>query len=274
MTLRATASRRFVVILTGALVAGVIGHHEGRPGLAQEPAPPGEGANHSARTVAEVRGLVAELELQAERQRDQLQATEASLSRTRALLWELEGGGAGARPGVQPRLHSPEEERKLPDQAAAETTEWRWADERANPQACARRLGDGYGVQITPAPGKPWASTITVTHGGRALYSWEGHEFSVFARAGDALYYADFHPRKSGCAVVAYDLKDRKLLWKAHLWGYPVFGHSQYRNRVALEVDGKNLVVYGKESYGSYLELVNRETGKTVGHRIVESLVR
>lgn len=274
MAERRVAGGCTVIVVASALAHGICASGS-RSAYSQDAAPVQEQAKGSARTVAEVRGLVAELELLAERQHAQLQTTEASLRRAQALLKELEGGESHQPRGQQRQTsHSREEERKLPDQAAAEKKEWRWAEEQASALASARRLGDDYGMQIATTPGKPWSSTITVTRGGRAVYSWEGHPHSVFVRAGDVLYYADFNPRMTGCAIVAFDLKDEKLLWRTHLWGYPVVGHSKYSNRINLEVGSKNLTVYGNEAYGSYIELVDRETGKTVGHRVAESRVR
>src|SRR6476660_8728792 len=127
-------------VMTSALVLTGIGIGiSGGRSHAQTNAPSGEGAKGSVRTIEEVRGLVAELEAQVERQRSQLQMTEASLRRARALLGELEGGQGNRQEdsgqqdgrlnrresqGQQRLFVSPEEHRRLPDQAAAEKKEW------------------------------------------------------------------------------------------------------------------------------------------------------
>lgn len=272
MATRSVPTQCAVMMAALALTGNGIGLSGGRPAHAQGAAPSGEGSEGPARTIEEVRGLVAELEAQAERQRSQLRMSEASLRRARALLDELEGGRGNRREGQsRPRntVLSPEEERSLPDQAAAEKKEWTWAEDRATPQASARQLGDGFKVQISPTKDKPLSLTLTLTREGRTVYSWEGHEHSVFVRAGDVLYSADFSPFSTGCAVIAYDMKAGKLLWKTHLWGVPVAAHSKYGNRVNLEIDGRLLTVYGNESFGRYIELLDLRTGKTVGHRVV-----
>jgi hypothetical protein len=258
-------------IVVAALVLTGIAPSARRPAHAQSAAASGEGAKGSARTIEEVRGLVAELEVHAERQRSQLQMTEASLRRARALLDELEGGQGNRQQSQHPANtnHSLQEQLSLPEQATAEKKEWSWSEDRTTPQASARQLRDGYTVQIDPTKGKPWALTITVTREGHTIYSWEGHEYSVFVPARDVLYYADFKPGTTGCAVIAYDLKGGKLLWKTRLWGVPVSSHSQYRNRINLEIDDRHLTVYGNESFGRYIELLDLRSGKTVGHRVV-----
>jgi len=232
-----------------------------------------KGGSTQSRTLEEVRGLVAELEEQAERQRSQLRMSEASLRRAKSLLVELEGDHGSRLDGPKyPRNSrlSPEEERSLPDQAAAVKQEWRWDEERTSPQSSMRQLGEGYKLQTARTKGEPWSLTFTLNRGGQADYSWDGHENTVFVRGGDVLYRADFRPNASGCAVIAYDLRAGTLLWKAHLWGVPVSDHSKYRNRINLEIVDRYLTVYGDESYGRYIELLDPRTGKTVGHRVVE----
>ena len=83
------------------------------------------------------------------------------------------------------------------------------------------------------------------------------------------LYYADFHPNASGCAIVAYNLKRREELWKTPLLGMGSVSHSMYTNRVNLNVDRDHLIVYGDEAAGRYIELLNAATGRTVAHRII-----
>ena len=238
---------------------------------AQDAASGEVGPNGSARAIEQARSLVAELEAQAERQRSELRMTEATLGRARGLLAELEGDRRNGPQGYpqQKTALSPAERRALPEQAAAEAKKWTWSDDRATAEDSSRRLGDGYKVQIDPIPGKPWASTITLKREGRTIYSWEGHNYSVFVNEHDVLYRADFEPGRAGCAVIAYDLRGAKPLWKTHLWGVPVGSHSQYENRINLEIDDRHLIVYGKESYGRYIEILDLKTGKTVGQRLL-----
>ncbi len=262
----------FVAVVALVLTGSGDGLSGGRTAHAQGDSASGEGGvNGSRRTIEQVRRLVAELEAQAERQRTELRMTEATLGRARDLLAELEGvrGNSPQGHAQRPTALSPEERRSLPEQAAAEEKKWTWSDDRATAKASARALGGGYEVTFDPTPGKPWAVTLTLKREGQPVYSWEGHTHSVFILAHDVLYRADFLPSRTGCAVIAYDLKGGKPLWKTHLWGVPVATHSQYENRINLEIDDRHLIVYGNESFGRYIEILDLRTGKTVGQRLL-----
>ena len=90
----------------------------------------------------------------------------------------------------------------------------------------------------------------------------------MFSLNGDVLIYADFMPSRTGCSVVAFDLKKQKQLWKTNLKGLGDIAHFRYANSVNLDIINDDAVrVFGKESAGQYLEIVDRKTGKTVGHR-------
>jgi hypothetical protein len=112
-------------------------------------------------------------------------------------------------------------------------------------------------------------TTIYVRAGGRERCSWvERGDFAYFGRA-DVLYRADYQWTSSGCTVVAFDLKAGKELWKASLKGLGPVDHSKYSNRVWMErLDDAVFAVYGKESAGRYVELVDFKTGQTVGHKV------
>jgi hypothetical protein len=85
---------------------------------------------------------------------------------------------------------------------------------------------------------------------------------------GKVLYYADYNPYTTSCAVVAYDLENRKQLWNTSLQGLGPIEHTVYHNAVQIGFDGGALCVYGQESAGKYVEYVDLKEGKTVGHKI------
>jgi hypothetical protein len=104
---------------------------------------------------------------------------------------------------------------------------------------------------------------------GKELFAWEGHERSVFALSRDVLVYADFHPSSTGCSVVAYDLSNRKQLWKTKLKGLGSINHFRYSNLVNLEILNDEVVrIFGWESAGQYIEFIDLKAGKTMGHRL------
>jgi hypothetical protein len=153
-------------------------------------------------------------------------------------------------------------------QKKADEAPWQWSDERATAAGSARRLKGDYRAEVEPR-GTSGGAVIRIVKDGAAVHSFDGHQRTVFAVRDDVLYYAVFHPSSSGCAVVAFDLKAKKQLWKTHLRGLrDGRPHSVYRNAVLLDLDGQAVCVRGQEAFGNYIEYVDLRTGKTVGHKV------
>lgn len=220
-----------------------------------------------SKAIDERKALSAELEALAASQREQLRKTEETARRARLLLDRLEPAG-------QRVTHdSPEEDKrrhaKLPAQSVVEGMGWKWSDERATARFSADNLGNGLRAELELVRDKPKGLTLRLVQDGREIFSWQGHSRTVFVTTDSTLYRADFHPSMNGCALVAYDLKNRQQKWKTALWGIGPRSHSQYSNQINLTFDGKYLIVYGNEAYGQYIELVDPESGRTVGHKVV-----
>lgn len=81
------------------------------------------------------------------------------------------------------------------------------------------------------------------------------------------LYYADYNRIASGTTVWAFDLRTGQVQWKTHLFGVGPVAHSKYRNDVSMRLDKDRLVVFGRESAGKYVEVLERATGKSIGNR-------
>ncbi len=267
--IRSMKSCRFG-LLTAILTFGAVGIFflEPRPTLAQDKPPAQEPAKQEARTIEELRRLVAELEEQTERQHEQLRMTEASLKRARLLLADLQNPQA-SRPLFSRSGLSVEAEACLPDQAVVEKMEWKWDEKRTTPQASMSQLGPGFVLKLEPKKENPRSQPLTISREGQADFVWQGHPNTVFVRRGDVLYLADFNPITSGCSIVAFDLKAGKPVWRTHLVGIAV-AHSKYRNLINLDVDDKHLTIYGNEMGGRYIELLDFKTGATVGHRVMD----
>lgn len=109
-----------------------------------------------------------------------------------------------------------------------------------------------------------------VVDGEDVVYSLNASSSARFLEREGILYHAAYHRSSTGCAVVALDLKARRQLWETHLEGVGPVDHSKYSNDVRIEpLLDETLAVYGKESAGSYVEIVDMKTGKIVGHRKV-----
>jgi hypothetical protein len=110
---------------------------------------------------------------------------------------------------------------------------------------------------------------VHVLHKGREVYRWNERGGQAFLFRGDTICRADYSGISSGCAVIAFDLKAGKELWKVNLKGLGPIDHSEYHNRVRMEkVDDTVFAVYGDESAGKYVELVEYATGRTLGHKV------
>ena len=149
----------------------------------------------------------------------------------------------------------------------AKEAPWEWSDERATAAGAAKHLPAAYRAEVEPR-GTWGDAVIHVVKDGNVVHYFDGHLRTVFAVRDDVLYYADYHPSSSGCAVVAYDLRKHKQLWKAQLQGLGGVDHSKYHNAVNLGLEKYAVCVRGKESYGNYIEYVDLRSGKTVGHKV------
>jgi hypothetical protein len=146
------------------------------------------------------------------------------------------------------------------------TDPWRWSDASASLFDSLQRYEGPYQVDAVRADG---GYTVRVSDGDRELVSWKGHERTVFRQQGDVLYYADFHPMSSGCALVAFDLKAKRQLWRTPLKGLGPIGHSKYHNAVNLEVTAEAVTVRGNESAGRYVERIDARSGQTVRTQVM-----
>jgi hypothetical protein len=152
-------------------------------------------------------------------------------------------------------------------QKKADNAVWR-APGKEEFKDCLSRYKGAYKIDFSAGKFGTWYGKVRVRDGDKEVYSREGHLGTAFIVRGHVLYHADFSSHSTGCAVVAYDLKARKQLWRAKLKGLGPISHFRYFNSVRLEaVDGKALAVYGQESAGQYVEFVSLKSGKTVGHK-------
>jgi hypothetical protein len=149
----------------------------------------------------------------------------------------------------------------------AKEAPWEWSEERAGPEASAKRLPAPYKAEVEP-PGTWGDTVIRIVKHGAVVHYFRGNYRTAFAVRDDILYYADLDPICSGCAVIAYDLRKHRQLWKAQLTGLGGVCHSKYRNAVNLSLEKYAVCVRGKESAGNYIEFVDLRTGKTVGHKV------
>lgn len=109
---------------------------------------------------------------------------------------------------------------------------------------------------------------VTFVRDGQEILTFFGHSRTVFAVREKVLYEARFWYNTNGCLVVARDLNNRKVLWATSLTGLGGLWHSAYHNAVNLRIEDSLIRTVGHEMAGDYLELLDRKTGRQVGHRV------
>jgi hypothetical protein len=155
-------------------------------------------------------------------------------------------------------------------QKKASEMSWQWSEDEMSLFRSISNI-DGYGLEVVrPKKFAGWYS-IRVVYDAAEIYSFQAHSLTIFTQVSDTLYLADYSPRTTGCTIIAFDLKSKKVIWRTALRALgPPEAHSAYSNQVTMRVNGDEIVVFGNESNGKYVELLSRKTGKTVGHKVFE----
>jgi hypothetical protein len=152
-------------------------------------------------------------------------------------------------------------------QKRAEETAWKWKDDAATVGHSFLVHQNSFDVKLERkvATGD---ITITFAKDGKTLYTIPGHAHTVFRINGDTLVFARYHFSASGATIVAVDLPTGKELWATRLEGLGPIQHSAYRNLLNLDAQSDVVTVFGNESQGRYVEILDAKTGKTVGHKV------
>ena len=94
----------------------------------------------------------------------------------------------------------------------------------------------------------------------------------VELRDGPRRYTALHAASAPGCRVQAHEAASGRLLWETQLQGLRGSSHhSKYSNAVQLRLIGGQLEVFGKESSGRYVEVLDTVTGAQLYHQAVET---
>jgi hypothetical protein len=155
---------------------------------------------------------------------------------------------------------------KVDYQKLADRTEFHWRAEESSVLYSLSQMPHEYNFRLDYDPAKH-GMAFSFLKSQKVIFTFKGHKHSVFKMHGEVLYYPVFHFSSSGCQIVAYDLKRGKELWKTSLKGIGPVQHSAYRNLITLDVNDDVVTVNGHESLGDYIEFLDRNSGKTVGHR-------
>jgi hypothetical protein len=158
------------------------------------------------------------------------------------------------------------DEPKVDYQKLADRSEFHWRAEQSTILYSLSQMPHGYTFRMDYDPAAHGMS-LSFLEGGDVVFTFKGHKHSVFKIYGDVLYYPIFHFSSSGCQVVAYDLKKGEEVWKTSAKGIGGVLHSAYRNLITLDVSDDVVIIHGHESFGDYIEFLDRTSGQTIGHR-------
>lgn len=176
-------------------------------------------------------------------------------------------------------LGVPEVERVEPDDIASQALDalwWRWQSTRpvdeddsfstmpvsiANGSTVieATELEDG--VQITRKDGSRLRWTTTLGE--------RQSDAAALAFAGDAVMVVHYRGMATGAEAARLDWETGEVEWAHPLQGVGPVGHSKYRNAVQAELVAGVLHVYGRESFGAYVEHVDVHEGTSLAHALV-----
>lgn len=157
--------------------------------------------------------------------------------------------------------------------AGANHTNWQWDDRYTSLLWCAVTSHSDCIISITSRPPRHSDIIDIDIHNkdGIAIYQWKGHPFTVFEINNNVLYYANYNYTASGGEIVAIDLSSGKEIWRHRIKGLGPIAHSVYSSRIILNVEKDEVVIYGSESYGRYIERIDRANGQIVNTEIIDS---
>ena len=116
------------------------------------------------------------------------------------------------------------------------------------------------------AAGVPRAAIELTDQAGNVRWSHSlpgGRDVEAFLLADDAvLYAAVYSPSATGCRVLALAVDTGQALWDTPLTGIGSMMHSRYSNSVRMELTNGELAIFGDESGGKYVEVLDPATGR------------
>lgn len=148
--------------------------------------------------------------------------------------------------------------------------EWIWHEDDVDLLRCVRRDLADFETEIDERDRGFNQRGLTITARSGEKFRIDAQRFSTFCRRDDRLFFADYVSMASGCAIVAYDLSNGKVLWKKDLKGLGNVEHSKYRNNVIVAIESERIVVRSVESRGAYVECLAQDDGRQLHHRLIE----
>lgn len=144
---------------------------------------------------------------------------------------------------------------------------WQWEHSQVGPLLEGFWPRTKYGFKVESLSGGINLK-ISVTSEGKDVFSWKGNYKSVFRVSEDRLYFADWSPVGTGGEIVAVDLLRAKEIWRTQLKALGPISHSGYANSIRIDLRQGGLWIWGKESFGNYVEVKSPDSGETIAHKV------
>lgn len=87
---------------------------------------------------------------------------------------------------------------------------------------------------------------------------------------GNLAYVAAYMRSATSARVFALNTASGEIVWETALEGIGSVGHSKYSNRVQIRIIDDQLVIFGDESSGKYIEILDSEDGRLIHNRKVQ----
>ena len=91
-------------------------------------------------------------------------------------------------------------------QKKADAATWEWHPERLSVLYSVVNAPKEYEIAVVRPKATFGDLTIRFTLDDKTSFTWQGHANTAFLVREKVLYYAEYNPYSSGCAVAAYDL--------------------------------------------------------------------
>lgn len=153
---------------------------------------------------------------------------------------------------------------------------WTWSDANAGPLYSLLNEINSKEYKISVESGEHGNATFIVRTTGNEtkIFSWSGHQWTVFRISENELIFADWNPRLSGGEIVSFDLAIGEEKWRTRLDGLgpenkpDPFDDNEYSNRLDIGISSEYITIWGNESLGRYVEFKNRSTGDTLFRKL------
>ena len=146
---------------------------------------------------------------------------------------------------------------------------WNWSDEKTSIVHYFLNGSNEYQIELVRGVmADSWDMQVRISDGSQNLLKWDTHRFGAFVIKDEVIVYAKFSFVATGCELTAFDLKDQKQLWRVTLQGVGDVTHTEYVNRINMELRRDQIVVYGKETAGQYIEVRNLKNGELISNSV------